>query len=197
VDKMQEDREVGFVFFTPIGVEYDMRWNPGTVFSEVSKYADYRINACAGLWKKEFLLQMLYLEGSPWEFEHNATRLSWLTKDKCCVINPEYSSVLPYSILLSEGYGITQKKWLPKNVELFAKYNIDVNFSGLGFLEKKSELIKESKQIRKSKSNKRVSTIIRRIHKYKKRFKKHIRYFKDLLFLKAKFVKYCNDIEQF
>lgn len=199
ISGMQEDSDVGFLFFTPIGVKYDIEYNPGTLFSDVSKYADYRVNACLGLWKKDFLLQMLYLDGSPWEFEHNATRLSWLSKYRCCVINPEYSSVFSYSILLSEGYGITQRKWLPKNKELFAEHNIHVNFSNLGFLEKKTKLsdeIKQNKKVKNNNLNKKLSAVSRRIRKYKKRFKKTIRYLKDLLFTKPKFIDYCNDIKK-
>lgn len=199
ISEMQNKREVGFVFFTPLGVKYDIDYKPDTLFSDVSKYADYRVNACLGLWKKEFLLQMLYLDGSPWEFEHNATRLSWLSKHRCCVINPDYSSIFSYSILPSEGYGITQRKWLPKNKELFDKYNIQVNFSTLGFIEKKSDSLNKTKQSEKAKiktSQKHFSTFRRKIQKHKKRIKKQIRYFNDLLFLKPKFIAYCNDISK-
>lgn len=195
VSEMQKKSEVGFLFFTPRGVRYDIEYRPDTVFTDVSRYADYRVNACLGLWKKEFLLQMLYTDGSPWEFEHNATRLSWLTKDRCCVVNPEYSEVFSYSILISEGYGITQRKWLPKNKELFSKYNIHVDFDRLGILEKKSKPSGESGKSGKKKSNKILSAVTKRIRKYKKRIKKQVRYLKDLLFLKPQFIKYCNDIK--
>lgn len=196
ISEIQNNSDVGFVFFTPIGVRYDIEYKPNTLFSDVSKYADYRVNACLGLWKKEFLLQMLYLDGSPWEFEHNATRLSWLSNNRCCVINPDYSSIFTYSILPSEGYGITQKKWLPKNKELFSKYNIHVNFSTLGFLEK-SNTQKETQQSEKTKvksTHNCVLAISKRIRKYKKRIKKQIRYLKDLLFLKPGFSDYCSNI---
>lgn len=199
LSEMQEESEVGFLFFTPKGVKYDMEHKPGTLFSDVSNYADYRVNACMGLWKKEFLLQMLYLDGSPWEFEHNATRLSWLSKYRCCVINPECSSVFSYSILISEGYGITQRKWLPKNKDLFSEYNIQVNFDNLGFLEKKIKMAdggKSDKKIKNKIFNKIISSLSRRIKKYKKRIKKIVRYFIDLLILKPKFIDYCSGIKR-
>ena len=199
MSEMQNQSDVGFVFFTPIGVKYDIEYKPGTLFSDVSKYADYRVNACLGLWKKEYLLQMLYLDGSPWEFEHNATRLSWLSKHRCCVINPDYSSIFTYSILPSEGYGITQRKWLPKNKELFSKYNINVDFSTLGFLEKKPKPLNETKQSEKAKNKPThncLSAITKRMRKYKKRIIKQIRYLNDILFLKPKFINYCKDITQ-
>ncbi len=193
LSEMHKQSDVGFVFFSPRGVKYDMEYKDGTIFTDVSKYADYRVNACLGLWKKEFLLQMLYLDGSPWEFEHNATRLSWLSKSRCCVINPEFSSIFTYSILISEGYGITQRKWLPKNKELFDKHSISVNFDNLGILEKKTNSSGKNNQPKKSNKQTGVS---RRLHKYQKRLKKQIRYLDDLIHMKAKFVSYCNDLRK-
>ena len=184
--------DVGYLFFSPKGVKYDIEYKPGTVFTDVSKYADYRVNACLGLWRKDFLLQMLYLDGSPWEFEHNATRLSWLSKYRCCVINPEFASTFAYSILISEGYGITQRKWLPKNKELFEKYNIKVNFDGLGILEKKSSAQSEKS---KEKNGKKQNYFKRRILKYKKRLNKILRYIEDLLYIKKAFLKYCDHVK--
>ena len=198
ISQMEKESDTGFVFFTPIGVGYDIEYKSGTVFTDVSRFADYRVNACMGLWKKEFLLQMLYIDGSPWEFEHNATRLSWMSKYRCCVINPEYASVFSYSILISEGYGITQRKWLPKNKELFAKYNISVDFSNLGILQSKTapSSAKQGTRKRKSKLKNLLSPITRRIRKYKKRLKKLFRYASDTLFIKSKFNYYCNSIKK-
>lgn len=189
MSEIKKDSNVGFIFFSPRGVKYDIEYKVGTVFTDVSKFADYRVNACLGLWRKDFLLQMLYLDGNPWEFEHNATRLSWLSKYRCCVINPEFASTFSYSILISEGYGITQRKWLPKNKELFDKYNINVNFAGLGILEKKQSTKAAKKKAKKS-------YFSRRIDKYKKRFKKVLRYVKDLLFTKSAFERYCKTIKE-
>jgi hypothetical protein len=193
VSEMGNESDVGFIFFPPRGVKYDMEYKLGTTFTNVDRYADYRVNACLGLWRKEFLLQMLYLDGNPWEFEHNATRLSWLSKYRCCVANPEFSSIFSYSILLSEGYGITQRKWLPKNKELFDKYNINVNFDNLGFLEKTSSTDKNQSR-EKDKKSKKQTAILRRLRKYKKRLKKWFRYLKDLLFIKSAFGRYCMTI---
>lgn len=195
IAKMKSEKNVGFVFFSPRGIKYDLDYESGEVFSDNNIYCDSRVNACVGLWRKEFMLKMLYWQGNPWEFEHNATRLSWLLKERCCITNPEYASIFAYSFIPSEGYGITQRKWLPKNKELFSKFNIDVDFDALGIEENKSQQVDATKLLKKSGKDKVLFAIRRRIRKYKKRFKKRIRYLGDLILVKPKFSRYCKSID--
>lgn len=60
-------------------------------------------------------------------------------KEKILCLTPKSPKVFDFHIYKSFGYGITQRKWLPKNKELFEKYGIEVDFEKLGWFEYTNE----------------------------------------------------------
>ena len=92
-----------------------------------------RINCNTAIWRREWLMHLIRTHESPWEFEKYAERRSRRTKMQALQIN---NGLLPpvfeYEMLFQFGYGISMKKWLPKNRELFQKYDIKVDLDNLG-----------------------------------------------------------------
>ena len=125
--------DVGLITFAP-DIDY-MLWNYCELENnliDIEKSSTYRINANVGLWKKSFFISLLRSRESAWEFEINASRRAKRTKYRVFGIKSEGSPVFDYHINPKYGYGISRRKWLPNNVELFKKYSIDVNFENLG-----------------------------------------------------------------
>lgn len=93
----------------------------------------HRVNSMTALWRKSWLESLIRTHETPWEFEIYASKRSFRTNKKVMIIN---NTVLPpvfdYCVDLHYGYGISMKKWLPKNRTLFEKYGIEANFDGLG-----------------------------------------------------------------
>lgn len=96
------------------------------------------VNACwlgvnATIWRRDYMQLLLRRHENIWEFEgysgYRAKKLPY----KVLNCNEKYPKVYYYEWVPEAGYGIYQGKWLQKNVELFAKYDIVVNFDNLGF----------------------------------------------------------------
>lgn len=95
-----------------------------------------RINAVSAIWRKDYLIRLLKDNENPWEFEKNATiRAKVYRKKVYCPVFDMQSPVFDFGVKIEYGYGISSKKWLPKNKELFEKYGIDVNYDNLGWYE--------------------------------------------------------------
>ena len=137
IQSMSEDKMIGFVKLLPIKhnktVFQGKRYNE--FFIEEPKMNPWRCNAVMAIWRKDFLREMLFLRCDPWEFEFGASQLSLFSKKKCLYIPPDSNRMISYSFQVQNGIGITRKKWLKGNVELFQTYGIKVNFERLGFLE--------------------------------------------------------------
>ena len=84
------------------------------------------------LYRREYLLKLLRDHETIWEFEKYASararKLDYIILQQ----NSNKPEVFTFKIKIEEGFGITRRKWLPKNVELFEKYGIDVNYENLG-----------------------------------------------------------------
>lgn len=103
------------------------------------------------LYRRDYLLNLLRDHENIWEFEqyalYRAKKLPWfIIQQKDSV--PE---CFTFYVKYEEGYGISRRKWLPKNKELFEKYGIEVNFDNLGFLD----LEKINKQITENENKKK------------------------------------------
>ena len=177
VDSMDQNPSVGFVFFRPLGERSTVSHPINEYLMEIPRQSSYRANACLGLWRKEFLLQMLYEDCDPWTFEHTATKLSRFADFKCCYVMPKYQPVLSYSLLLEYGYGITFRKWLGRNKELFEKYGIEVDFDQLGIMEWEPPQPKENKTDKKKK--KRNGPLAKLGQRITRKMKKIKRYFQN------------------
>ncbi len=107
--------------------EYPLLW-------EIDQHAAYRVSLQAGLWKKSSLRTYVRGGDTPWEFEHigsiraQRVRERFLTVSRH-VISPEGRQIIPYT-----HTGIIRGKWNRDAVEdLFARHEIDVDFSTRGF----------------------------------------------------------------
>lgn len=128
---MEKDSTIGVIDFFP---ERHEKALINEEFSLIDSRYDYCINTMAALWRKDFLLQILRDE-NPWDFEFFGTERWRRTNYKIFTHRAEFPPIFDYKIDPALGYGIFQGKWLKKNVELFEKYNIDVDFSKRGFTD--------------------------------------------------------------
>lgn len=94
-----------------------------------------RINSMTALWNKKWLMNIIRDHETPWEFELYGSERSRRTPEKVLIINNNAGvcpCVFNYNVDIHYGHGITCGGWLPKNIELFEKYGIKVNFENLG-----------------------------------------------------------------
>lgn len=87
------------------------------------------------LYRKDYLLKIIRDHETIWEFEQYA---AFRAEKLPYSIIQQKSSVpecFTFYVKFEDGYGISLRKWLPRNKELFEKYGIEVNFDNLGFLD--------------------------------------------------------------
>ena len=127
------------------------------------------------LYRKSYLISLLKKHETIWEFESYAWSRAVSLPYMILQQKNNHPECFSFSIKVSEGYGITEKKWLPKNKELFEKYNISVNFDRLGFwFEKEEEKTEEKKSfiiefLYKIKHT--IKVMKRKINKAKRKYK--------------------------
>ena len=190
---MKNHVDVGFMWFPPNGPVHQ----PPKYRSIVDKYLyenkksrNFRINATLGLWRKEFLLQMLFRDGDAWYFEWSATKLSKYSNYKATFWDQKSVHVFDYEISPESGLGIVRGKWLSGNKKLFETYNLTVNFENLGMIDEND--ITESVKAENQSTNRHL-----------KKFKRFIRHKKSQLHdvkrfpkLYYRFKKYCKEVHE-
>ena len=141
VDTMESDENIGVIQFSiDISARYDESVVVNKYFSPVPtlktnrKSHNGRIYCVISLYRTDYLKKLLVPTESPWEFEVYGTLRSQYFKEKVYRERNEHERCFNYLIQPRYGYGIFRGKWLPKNAELFQKYNIDVDFSNIGIL---------------------------------------------------------------
>lgn len=136
LNKMKRYSQIGFLWFPANGnfqpQKYKKEIEP--YFLQTRKNTCNRVNALVGLWRKEFLLQMLFRDGDAWYFEWSAVKLSRYSNFFVSFWDQSNNSIFNYEVNPESGYGIVRGKWLSKNKALFEKYGIDINFNNLGFI---------------------------------------------------------------
>ncbi len=131
------------------------------------------------LYRREYLLKLLKSHESIWEFEqyaaYRAMKLNYIILQQ----NNNQPEVFTFKIKVEDGYGITLRKWLPKNVELFEKFNIQVNFDNLGMFD--PEVLKKPQKTKTKGKNLReqLYDVKRYFKNTKKIIKKQYRKFKS------------------
>lgn len=151
-----------------------------------------RVNSMTALWRKNWLESLIRIHETPWEFEKYGSIRSRRTKEKVLIINNSVCSpVFDYQVDYKYGYGISEKKWLPKNKELFEKYQITVDFNNLGFIDEhtyqariafdkgEKKILQNTKASYSLKEN--LYVIKKIIVKFPKRMKKRIRKIQSLI----------------
>ncbi len=182
-----------------------LKYSPEHIFKEGSK-ADLsehfinkddivtinRINSMTALWRKDWLTSLLRSHETPWEFEKYGSVRSRRTDKKVLKINNingVCKAVFDYGVDVKYGYGVTVGKWLPKNVELFAQHNIDVDFDVLGIeynlynraRGKKTQVSVPSAEVKKTDLREKLYIIKRFIKNLKKKTIKTIRKIRSLI----------------
>lgn len=71
-----------------------------------------------------------------------------------------------FSVKVENGIGITLRKWLKGNIDLFKEYDIDVDFNELGFLEEPDNTTSAEKNNRSLKES--AYKIKKRLYNLKK-----------------------------
>ena len=189
---MQVHKSIGFIGLPDIKSYHPQAHKKkiDTFLYLTKKHAAFRVNASMGIWRKEFLLQMLFRDGDPWFFEWIAPKLSRYSKFQATCWNQKDCQMFNYEIKPEAGYGIVRGKWLHKNIELFASHNIQVNFDNLGFTSTKDAIasIGEGKKPK----NRYIKRIKKRLQHIKSRFNDTKRFVK----LYPAFKKYCKNTHE-
>lgn len=183
---IQNDDSVGY-----IGLKYNSTYKfkdenkkvSNEPFISKDELCRKRMNCNFALWRRDWLIGLIRDHETPWEFEQYVGIRSLRTGKKALQINNNiFKPVFVYDVDIEYGYGITLKKWLPKNKELFEKYGIEVNFDNLGFLDysvfekKESASLKEDFTLRE-----RLYLVKKQIKKIPKKIKKKYRKIKSLI----------------
>ena len=141
VDTMESDEDVGVIQFAiDIPCRYDNSvivnkyFSPVPILKTDRKTHNGRIYCVLSLYRTDYLKKILVPTESPWEFEIYGTLRSQYFREKVYREREDHKRCFNYLIQPRYGYGILRGKWLPKNAELFEKFNLDVDFSNLGIL---------------------------------------------------------------
>ncbi len=127
------------------------------------------------LYRKDYLQKLIRNHETIWEFERFA---SYRAQKLPYIIIQQKRSVpecFTFDIKVEKGYGITRGKWLPKNVELFEKHGIDVDFEKLGIWKEETPgkpavqkgPVRETLYLLKIRDKKRHRTMIKRMREKK------------------------------
>lgn len=106
----------------------------------------FRLETQAALWNRRTLMNFLDLKENPWQFESiGTTRIKNTNKDFLWLYSEKSedlkTSIFPYSICQSSGYGIAWGHWLWNNRKWFEKNDIfHVKYNRLGSLSQKTVL---------------------------------------------------------
>lgn len=129
VQYMRDHDDVGVIHTTPTGKKYE----PTTEMFFERKFSQNNICVTAVLWRKAFLQQLLRKHENIWEFEWYSGMRAPRYPYKVMQYNEMYPVIFDYRVVISDGYGLVQGKWLKKNEELFEKHGITVDFENLGW----------------------------------------------------------------
>lgn len=133
---MQEDDKTGAVIFH--GVSRDEKFNTkfgsDSVFVEQKTNLISRAHVCVTLFRKDFLLKMLYTDENPWRYERESYARSVALKKK--ILAQNYGSSSPcflYYLKPRDNIGINQGKWLKDTIPMFEKNGItNIDYNNLG-----------------------------------------------------------------
>lgn len=129
LDYMRSHSEVGVLHTTPTG---KIPVLPEEMIFERT-FRENNITVTAVLWRKAYLQKLLRPHENIWEFEWYSGIRAKRFPEKVMQYNERFPVIFDYRVVISEGYGITGSKWLPRNKELFEQHGITVDFERLGW----------------------------------------------------------------
>lgn len=129
--------DIGVIKFIPNVSDrwYDKNQVVGDYFSIIPEEYSARSNLMVSLYKKDYFLKLLRKNETPWDFEKFGTYRSRRYSEKVIVQNNSTKLAFPYNYQIKYGYGISAKRWLKNNKQLFEKYDIEVDFENLGWYQ--------------------------------------------------------------
>ena len=129
LDKCQEyminDKEIGYICLAPNqpGPNLDTKY-PELQYR--SSEAIYRINAQAGIWRKDYLLKILRKHESAWMFEWQGTRRSrFYYKEKVYMIKSSIKKPFDYP----PGGVLFRGKYIKSHLDFYKDFNINIDTS--------------------------------------------------------------------
>lgn len=137
---MNDTPDLGVIQFAiDIPAKYDATSIINEYFSPVPKYKEKkgngRIYCVLSLYRTRYLKKLLLSTENPWQFECYGSIRSQFYREKVYRENDSHTRCFQYYIEPKYGYAISRGKWLPKNKELFAAHDIEVDFSNLGIMD--------------------------------------------------------------
>lgn len=96
----------------------------------------FRVNLDTAIWRKKALLRNLKPGENAWEFELNATERALWDFTEYYRYKQGAEPILDVSFHLRRGYGLIRGKWCWRNPELFDQFNIPMDFSKRGYMDK-------------------------------------------------------------
>lgn len=97
----------------------------------------YFLNCQASIWRRKDLIRFLSPYESPWQFEIYGSGRAKLYNRIFLLRSSQSPKVFNYNVNWDTGYGLHGGKWLKSNVSLFEQNGIEVDYSRMGFYEKK------------------------------------------------------------
>lgn len=106
---------------------------------ELKKYAMYRLNMQAGLWRTDRLLNFWKPIDNPWKWEIFANYTTFDSAEKFLQVEEDEESPFYYGYN-PDGMGVFRGKWVYDDVApLFKENDIEIDYSIRGIYEKKTE----------------------------------------------------------
>ncbi|MBQ6570222.1 MAG: hypothetical protein IJL87_08185 [Clostridia bacterium] len=152
---LDNEKDVGAIRFVP---HVSASWcEKGTetygYFSFIPLSWKARNTTMPSLWRKDYLKKITRAYESPWEFETFGSVRSAKMPYRVLVQNESAPIAVYIDYQIKYGYGISKRRWLKNNKELFDKYGIVVDFSRLGWFEE-SDAPQKVTGLRRSKKEK-------------------------------------------
>ncbi|MBQ6979023.1 MAG: hypothetical protein IJQ07_00055 [Clostridia bacterium] len=188
-DIIKNDRRISMLSFAGKLRDYEKTKWIGD-FGRISMKKRYRVVLDTAIWRKDALLRNLKPGESPWEFEIKGTeRALWDFTEYYRYKNyDEFNDAEPIinvPFTSFQGIGITGGKWRWRNPELFAEYDIKMDFSIRGLLDKET-CLKESKEAIEFSESYRKNVEENKIVQFKQQFVRRSPQWLINLFVKIK-----------
>ncbi len=135
VHMMQENLVMHCIHLTDQAVIPNQKSKQFSGLYTVALKQRYRISCQTALWRKETLKSYLRAHENAWEFEEFGSKRTSIANDDFYVVDKAWVKLNEFEIIPYIFTGIIQGKWYEETVPLFAKHNIQVDYSKRGFVK--------------------------------------------------------------
>ena len=95
----------------------------------------YRISCQTALWRKDILKSYIRTYENAWQFEEFGSKRAAISNDNFYVVDNTWVKLNQFEIIPYIFTGIIQGRWYEETVPLFAKHNIQVDYTKRGFVK--------------------------------------------------------------